>query len=66
MILGVRRDFKPLQVTPPNCGEWGTEVPKERFIEENEEKDSESRLFKADKRATDAKSAWRHGGGYTP
>ena len=28
-----------LQVTPPNCDEWGTEVPKERFIEESEEKD---------------------------
>ena len=39
MILGVRTDFEPGRVTPPNCDEWGTEVPKERFIEENEEGD---------------------------
>ena len=63
MILGGRIDFRPLRLTPGNCDEWGTEVPKERFIEENEEGDRESRLFQgrqeSHRRQKCLKARWR-------
>ena len=52
-----------LRVTPANCDEWGTEVPKGRFIEKNGEGDWESRFFQgrqeSHRRQKCLKARWR-------